>query len=104
MSIDTPREELLQEATKAVCADRNQTYGSPTANFERAASLSSTLLGQPIQPHQIALILMTVKMSRLVETPEHGDSWIDIAGYAACGYETVAKKERKKERNKEDVV
>lgn len=30
---------------------------------------------------------MMVKLSRLMWTPAKRDSWVDIAGYAACGLE-----------------
>jgi hypothetical protein len=32
-----------------------------------------------------------VKIARLANSPDHMDSWIDIAGYAACGGEIAAK-------------
>lgn len=31
--------------------------------------------------------MIAMKLSRLVQTPGHRDSWLDIAGYAALGHE-----------------
>jgi hypothetical protein len=36
---------------------------------------------------EVILCMIAVKMSRLIKTPEHEDSWVDIAGYAALGGE-----------------
>jgi hypothetical protein len=33
----------------------------------------------------VAIFEIMVKVARLAETPDHFDSWTDIAGYAACG-------------------
>ena len=35
-------------------------------------------------------MMMIVKISRLMETPAHEDSWVDIAGYAAITAEAIA--------------
>jgi hypothetical protein len=31
-----------------------------------------------------------VKVARLIESPAHKDSWLDIAGYAASGWEITS--------------
>jgi hypothetical protein len=31
--------------------------------------------------------MIAVKLSRLIETPGHEDSWLDICGYSALGGE-----------------
>ena len=33
------------------------------------------------------LAMVAVKMSRLINTPDHEDSWVDICGYGALGAE-----------------
>jgi hypothetical protein len=37
----------------------------------------------------VALFMVALKASRLAWMPEHEDSWTDLAGYAACGFETA---------------
>ena len=38
----------------------------------------------------IAMMMALMKIARLAHAPGHMDSWIDIAGYAACGGEIAA--------------
>lgn len=83
------RHNILNAAHDAIGGKRNQTYGSVSANFQRAAAIATALVGQPISAHQIGLIQIAVKLSRICETPTHRDSHVDIAGYAACAYEAA---------------
>ncbi len=75
--------ELLLEAQKAV-ADRHQIYGHPEDNFRRVADLWSVILDHSITVEDVALCLIALKIARLTESPNHRDSMVDIAGYAAC--------------------
>lgn len=92
MTDKSPRGELLDEAKRLVTGDRNNSYGPPTADFERAAGILNAMgyraLGdRPLLPHDIAILVMSVKLSRLTWKYDHQDSWTDTAGYAACGWE-----------------
>lgn len=42
-----------------------------------------------IQPKDVAIMMMQLKMSRLSWSPWKRDHWVDIAGYAACGWDCV---------------
>jgi hypothetical protein len=84
----TYRWELLNEALKCVTGDRNIQYGDPSEDFKRVAALWSAYLGITISPDNVAVCQILLKISRLTWNPQHKDSWVDIAGYAACGYET----------------
>jgi hypothetical protein len=85
------RKEMLEEADSLVNGDRNNTYGPPHQDFQRTAdaltAFGFTVEGKPLSAHHVAMILATVKLSRLVWTPGKRDSWVDLAGYAACGFE-----------------
>ncbi len=87
----TAREEVLTKATDAVMGARNNTYGPPTQDFDRSArvltSLGFRFQGGRIHSHHIAMIQIAVKLTRLTWSPSHEDSWVDLAGYAANGYE-----------------
>ena len=78
--------DVLEAAIHAVEA-RGENYGDVRQNHQRIASLWSVVLGQDVTPEQVALCMTCLKVARLIETPDHEDSWIDIAGYGACGAE-----------------
>jgi uncharacterized protein DUF6378 len=95
MSENTEREEVLFEAARLIVGDRNQTYGSPTENFQNTADMWNALLGhklkegQKITPTEVATLMIALKLARTVAQPKR-DNFVDIAGYAGCGWQTVA--------------
>ena len=78
--------EALKAAISAV-EERGENYGDVRENHQRIASLWSVVLGQSVTPEQVVLCMTCLKVARLMETPDHEDSWDDIAGYGACGAE-----------------
>tara|TARA_R110002051_G_scaffold16439_2_gene49643 strand:- start:1031 stop:1276 length:246 start_codon:yes stop_codon:yes gene_type:complete len=74
---------FLLEAQELIEGERAGTYGDSGKNHARIAAMWSALLEQEITAHQVYLCLIAVKMSRLMASPQHRDSWLDIAGYAA---------------------
>ena len=78
----TDGDEMLLEAARAV-EERGRVYGSPAPNMTATARLWSVVLGQAVTPSQVALCLIQLKVARLLTTPTHRDSMVDIAGYAA---------------------
>lgn len=72
---------ILEEALRTVDGDREQTHGDPGANLRRIAAKWSVTFGVPVTPHQVALAMIDLKTVRLIDHPEHRDSWVDIAGY-----------------------
>jgi hypothetical protein len=93
------RTRTLETAHGLVNGDRNNQYGSPTQDFARTAGIWTALFGGkvdsatggtvPFAAHDVALALAAVKLSRLTWSPLKGDSWVDLAGYAACGAEAA---------------
>lgn len=81
------RGEVLDIAKELVFGARAQEYGPPKENFERIATIWSLIMKTKVTAAQVALCMMGLKMTRLMETENHPDSWIDIAGYAGCGGE-----------------
>lgn len=88
------RAELLTAALDAVNA-RPKAYGPPERNFDRIALLWSDHtvnrygagVGLKFDAVDVACMMALMKIARLEETPDHLDSWTDLAGYAACGAE-----------------
>jgi hypothetical protein len=92
------RSELLREAETLVNGDRNNAYGPPDQDFERTAIMWTTYMnGRRIfEAHDVAIMMALLKISRLSWEPTKKDSWVDLAGYAACGYEIITNKEEQK--------
>lgn len=74
--------DYLDEA-KSVMFDRGRGYGHPAINHQRIASMWSVFLEYPIKAEQVAICMALVKIARLVETPDHEDSYLDLVAYGA---------------------
>jgi hypothetical protein len=95
----TPRQELLDQAYKITSSDRNKAYGNPEDNFNiiagywnmylRTAGVSDSS-GRPLYSHDVAYLMVLMKMARLNTNPMHHDSLVDVAGYAACAADCQA--------------
>lgn len=81
------RTEILQWADDLINGERDAVYGTPQENFERTAALWSVILQQKVYPQQVGVMLALLKISRLVNSPDHLDSYIDAAGYLALAGE-----------------
>ena len=86
------REEILQRAISLTMGDRNDQNGDPLENHQRIATIWSVLLGQQIEPYQVALCMAGLKLARLAYNPLE-DSFIDGAAYLAIAGEIVNKGE-----------
>ena len=82
------RRKLLEKAISIVCEDRNQQYGGPEDTFKDIARLWAAYLDDQIGPEDVAIMMILMKVARLkASSYQSSDSWVDIAGYAACGSE-----------------
>jgi hypothetical protein len=88
--LETEREALLLEAARIITGDRNTSYDEPFVNFQIIARLWSEYLGANISVHDVAVLNILQKVSRIMASPDKRDHWVDIAGYAACGYEALS--------------
>lgn len=94
MKTTESREKILRDAIDIVCSDRNNQYGEPEDNFSVIAELWSAYLSARCLPpgehvdlgaQEAAdmLILFKVARSATAINPKR-DTYVDIAGYAAC--------------------
>lgn len=99
------REEILNSAKKCVCGDRDKTYKGPEDSFALIAELWEPIIKARcvgpgadvcVDAVTVALCMAELKIARAATNEKHMDSWVDLAGYAACGGELAAEKERKK--------
>jgi hypothetical protein len=88
--------DMLIKSADAV-RDRQKVYGPPAENFRNIAALwrewlqSRYLMVVPLDATDVAAMSALIKLARLAETPDHEDSWVDVAGYAACGLQVTKK-------------
>lgn len=80
------RAEILEAARQCVCGEREQEYGKPENNFALVGKLWEVYTGQPFSAKDVAMMLALLKVAR-IKTGAKGDSFIDLAGYAACAGE-----------------
>lgn len=84
------RPEILDKAKECVCGQREQDYGSPENNFARIADLWNAYMrdtGVVFTPVDVAMMLGLLKIARIKTGTGTTDSFVDLAGYAACGGE-----------------
>lgn len=81
------RDEILDAAHQLVNGDRAKDYGDALEMHQRIAAGWSQILGVEVKAHQAALCMAWVKISRLVVTEDHADSYVDLAAYAALAGE-----------------
>ena len=93
---NTLRVEALREAARIISGERNKQYGNPENNFERTAKIWSVILGIQISNEDVAMMMIGLKVARYAsKSGFQPDTWVDIAGYAACGYEVGSLESKK---------
>jgi uncharacterized protein DUF6378 len=96
---EPPRVSVLNEAAGLITGDRNKAYGTPTQNFTNTAQIWTALLrhklrdGEEILADEVAALMVGLKLARTVGQPKR-DNWVDMAGYAGCGYEAAVENGR----------
>lgn len=85
------RKEILNTAVKCVCGEREQDYGTPENNFTLIANLWSAYHGGTFTAKDVAIMMCLLKVAR-IKTGSSEDSFVDLAGYAACAGEIEAKR------------
>lgn len=75
------KETVCQEADRLVGSDRNDAYGHPRYDFARIGALWHEAFGWEVQPADVALAMVLVKISRELHRHKR-DNLVDIAGYA----------------------
>ena len=86
------RAEILDTAKRIVIGDREQQYGSPEDNFATIAYYWTTYLGREIVSHDVAMMMVLLKVARIQSGQVKADNYVDLAGYAACAAEIAGGK------------
>ena len=88
------RGDILNIATARVCA-RSQDYGEPEDNFTEIAEYWSVYLGTHVSALDVAHMMLLLKIARSGAVGSI-DTYVDMAGYAACAGEIWHKYEKLK--------
>lgn len=92
------RAAVLEKARACVCGEREEDYGSPEDSFGCIAELWEAYLRAAcvspnaiitVTPTDVAMMMALLKIARVGTSCVGGtaDSFVDLAGYAACGAE-----------------
>lgn len=84
------RLDTLKAAAECVCGSREEDYGSPEDNFAVIAALWTAYTGTDITPKDVAMMMALLKIAR-AKAGSKPDTYVDLAGYAACGAEISAR-------------
>ena len=91
------RAETLDKAKETVTGHREQKYGTPEHNFAVIAELWNTYLiwkkDEGLTAKDVAHMMILFKAGRATTGTGTEDTYVDIAGYAACAAEIVTEDE-----------
>ena len=85
------RPQCLEEARKCVCGDRPLDYGTPEDSFNAIGALWACYKDVPFTAVDVAMMMALLKIARIQTGVKKADSFVDLAGYAACGCEIATK-------------
>lgn len=88
------RLDTLKAAAECVCGSREEDYGSPEDNFGVIAALWTAYTGTDVTPKDVAMMMALLKIAR-AKAGSKPDTYVDLAGYAACGAEISAREPKK---------
>ena len=86
------RADCLSKAAGMVNGQRQTDYGTPESNFASIAALWSAYKGTDFTPTDVAMMMSLLKIARIRTGTATEDSFVDLAGYAACGCEIATEK------------
>lgn len=97
------RTDILVQAENCVNGAREQDYGSPENNFSTIAKFWNTYIGAAhpgsvfmpgyesiLTAKDVAMMMALLKVARIAAGGGSGDSYVDLAGYAACAGEIAS--------------
>lgn len=97
------RAQVLDKAKTCVCGGRDIDYGTPENSFATIANLWNAYLAargckDTVTPHDVSIMMGLLKVARIagsVGPYANLDSYVDLAGYAACAAELILEEEHR---------
>ena len=88
--------EILKEANELIAGDRHKDYGDKVKNHTNIAKLWSAYKDTEITAHDVAIMVVLLKIARTKLGEVSKDTYIDMSAYGAIAGE-IKFKEPKKE-------
>ena len=85
------RADILDRAKAIVTGEREKQYGKPEDNFAIIAELWGAYTGYKFSPVDVAMMMALLKVARIKTGVGTVDSFVDLAGYAACAGEIAGR-------------
>ena len=76
---------ICEEALRTINGERQDQYGNPEDTFTLIASFWSGYLNTLIEPHEVADMMILLKLAREKGGKGKKDNSVDLIGYAALG-------------------
>ena len=91
--------ENLKTALKLLKGKREHEYGNKRENHENIANLWSAYLDHNVSAHDVAILMLLLKIARAKFGNPSADTYIDMVGYSAIAGE-LCDEDSKKHRDK----
>ena len=74
---------------------RQHEYGNKKENHENISRLWSAYLDHPVSPHDVAILMLLLKVARAKFGNPSSDTYIDMVGYSAIAGELTDEDNKK---------
>ena len=97
--LDIPADSVCQQAARLVYGQKRVEWGDPYESFRNIAAFWNTYLdgrldpNDTLTPHDVALMMVLLKVSRLVTGSHAYDNYVDGSGYFELAH-LLSKRER----------
>lgn len=89
---------IARKAADLVAGDRAEAYGDVVEGLEKIATMMNAVLtvagkptAVPIEPRDVAMLMIAMKAARVYTGPLRIDSFVDISGWAAVAGEAASR-------------
>ena len=91
--------EFLSKANVLVEGDRQKDYGDKLHNHSNISKLWSAYLDIDIQPHDVAIMMVLLKVARTKLGQVSEDTYVDMSAYSAIAGEIKFRTHKKEKGN-----
>lgn len=78
--------DVLTQAGKLI-GERGHDYGGIEDNFANIANIFMAMTGKEFSPFDVAMVMISVKIARIRQSPYKDDNYLDAINYLAFAHE-----------------